>query len=103
MIPLWKSFGLAVALVVAHGCFGERIAGNSSETENTASARLVLVDPLLHDWNRSARQARLPVGSCAATPSPGSVSSFPKAVNFGSTISDYTVSIQMIFVEDKRC
>ncbi|QQS06895.1 MAG: hypothetical protein IPK50_08355 [Fibrobacterota bacterium] len=52
MIPLWKSFGFAVALVVAHGCFGERIAGNSSETENTATARLVFVDSLLRDWNR---------------------------------------------------
>lgn len=41
---------LVFALALLPGCTGERIAGNSSETENTFSAREISVDSLYRGW-----------------------------------------------------
>lgn len=46
-----RIFLLAGVALLASGCF-EQMAGNSTETENTATARWIRVDSVLPDWNR---------------------------------------------------
>lgn len=43
---------LALVLVYLTGCFGDRLSGGSSETENAVMARVFPVDSLLPAWNR---------------------------------------------------
>ncbi len=43
---------LCVNILLWQGCTGDRIAGGSSETENTVTARAFRVDSLLSSWNR---------------------------------------------------
>lgn len=46
---------LGTVLLFALGCENERIAGNSSETENTLAAKTLSVDSLLPGWSRPQR------------------------------------------------
>lgn len=41
---------VSVSLVAFHSCTEERLAGNSSETENTAASREISVDSLYRGW-----------------------------------------------------
>lgn len=43
--------GFASALCVLCAC-DDRVSGNTTQTENTATARTILVDSVLPDWNR---------------------------------------------------
>jgi len=45
---------LAPLLLGFWGCFDDRISGNTTQTENTVTARSILVDSVLPDWNRPA-------------------------------------------------
>lgn len=48
---------LALPFLVLGACSGERVSGNSVETENTVASREMRVDSLLPEWNRPASGA----------------------------------------------
>jgi hypothetical protein len=48
---------VAALLLVCWGCFDSQVAGNTTETENNATARSIRVDSVLPLWNRPAHVA----------------------------------------------